>query len=322
MAVRVRDVWLDYREAGSDRKLLENVSGICWSKPFLWTVSDEGRTFECLKPHRGGYRLHRQLALDALFEGLPGQSKQDEADLESIDVADGKIWLCSSHCVVRRQIKKTNGDTVDPRFRVRKSRCLLGSVPVASALSNEVGKAEMGTALPFSGKGSLRWYLSRNNYLSPFIDLPSKENGLDIEGLAIAGRKLLLGLRGPLVDSIAIIVELSLGAGAKLKPWPPRLHFLNLDGLGVRDLTRSNGELLVLAGPVSGVRGPFRLYRWRRRLTKKIQVPELRYEWPPDGDAPEGICRRGKGLLVIYDLEKNSRRIKGGRVRADWLTGV
>jgi hypothetical protein len=46
MAVRVRDVWLDYREAGSDRKLLENVSGICWSKPFLWTVSDEGRTFE------------------------------------------------------------------------------------------------------------------------------------------------------------------------------------------------------------------------------------------------------------------------------------
>jgi hypothetical protein len=189
-------------------------------------------------------------------------------------------------------------------------------------LSAKDHETEAGIALPFSGKGSLRRRLSANRYLKPFIDLPSKENGLDIEGLAVIGRKVLLGLRGPTVDSIALVVELSLGAGASITPSSPRLHFLNLDGLGVRDLARSDDGLLVLAGPVTGSRRPFRLYQWRRRATDRIQTPEHRYEWPPDGDAPEGICRKDRGLLVAYDLKANSRRINGGRVRADWLTGL
>jgi hypothetical protein len=322
MALRIRDVWLDYGTAASDRKLLENVSGICWDDPFLWTVSDEGRTLECLEPHGNGFRLHRQIALDELFEGLPGQRKEDEADIESIDVSSGKIWLCGSHCIVRRQINKTKCDIVDPQFRVRKSRRLLGSVTIASALSETDDRTETGIALPFSGKGSLRRRLSTNRYLRPFIDLPSKENGLDIEGLAVVGRKVLLGLRGPTVDSIAIVVELSLGAEGSIKSSSPRLNFLNLDGLGVRDLARSDDGLFVLAGPVTGSRRPFRLYQWRRRATDRIQTPELRYEWPPDGDAPEGICQKDQGLLIGYDLKPNSRRIKGGRVRADWLTGM
>ncbi|MHC2706568.1 hypothetical protein ACVMHZ_009755 [Bradyrhizobium liaoningense] len=41
MAIRIRKVWLDYRTAGADRKLLSNLSGICWNDPLLWTVSDE-----------------------------------------------------------------------------------------------------------------------------------------------------------------------------------------------------------------------------------------------------------------------------------------
>jgi len=284
-------------------------------------VSDEGRTFECLEPHSDGFRLYRQIELDAVFEALPGRRKQDEADLESIDVADERIWLGESHCIVRRQVEKTNCDTVDPRFRVRKSRRLLGSVPIAAVLADEKSGSEVGTALPFSGRGSLRQRLSGNLYLSPFIDLPSKENGLDIEGLVVAGKKLLLGLRGPVVDSIAIVVELSHGAAGTIKPSPARLHFLNLDGLGIRDLARSDGEILVLAGPVSGAGGPFCLYRWQRRVTNKIQLPDLWYEWPPEGDAPEGICRKDNGLLVVYDLRKDSTRINGKRVRADRLAG-
>jgi uncharacterized protein DUF3616 len=161
MVVRVRDVWLDYGQAGSDRKLLENLSGICWADPFLWTVSDEGRTFECLEPHSDGFRLCRQIELDALFEALPGRRKQDEADLEPIDVADERIWLGGSRCIVRRQVEKTDCDTVDPRFRVRKSRRLLGSVPIA-ALADEKSGSEVGTVLPFSGRGSLRQRLSGN----------------------------------------------------------------------------------------------------------------------------------------------------------------
>ena len=127
MVVRVRDVWLDYAAAASDRKLLENVSGISWADPFLWTVSDEGRTCECFEPHGDGFRLHRHIPLDALFEGLPGHRKQAEADIKSIDVVGGTVWLCGSHCIVRRQINKTNSDVVDPRFRYQRAGAFLAA---------------------------------------------------------------------------------------------------------------------------------------------------------------------------------------------------
>jgi hypothetical protein len=320
MTIRIHKVWLDYGKAGIDRALLRNLSGICWADPFLWTVSDEGRTFECLEPHREGFRLHKQIALDAVFDDLPGRRSGDEADIESIDIARGNVWLCGSHCIVRRQVNKTNADVVDSRFRPRRSRRLLGRIAVDTALEN--GPAIAGVALPFSGKGSLRRKLSNNPYLSPFLDLPSKENGLDIEGLALAGRKLFVGLRGPLVDSIAIVVELGLQSTAGLKTSAPRLHFLDLGGLGVRDLAGSKDGILVLAGPVAGARGPFRLYHWRPRASDRIQLPRLRYAWPSDGDAPEGICCYRDGVMVVYDLGMGSARISGRRVRADWLRGL
>ncbi|WP_354098738.1 DUF3616 domain-containing protein [Bradyrhizobium sp. S3.2.12] len=63
--------------------------------------------------------------------------------------------------------------------------------------------------------------------MSPFIDLPSKENGLDIEALAVAGRRIFLGLRWPVVDSIAIIVELGPRTAAGLETIAPRRHLLD-----------------------------------------------------------------------------------------------
>ncbi len=56
--------------------------------PLLWTVSDEEGTFECPAPQGNGFRLYKQIALDAVFRGLPGQRSEDEANVESIDVAD------------------------------------------------------------------------------------------------------------------------------------------------------------------------------------------------------------------------------------------
>ena len=65
-------VWLDYGKAARKPKFLPNLSAAATAKGFLWTVSDEMRTVECLAPFRSGFRLHRQLSLDALFPGLPG----------------------------------------------------------------------------------------------------------------------------------------------------------------------------------------------------------------------------------------------------------
>src|SRR5215510_3160122 len=109
MAVRIRSLWLDYREAASD-DLLCNLSTVAVAGDFLWTASDEGRTLECLAPDGKGYRLHRQVSLDSLFSDLPKDAKDKkpaEADIESIDVAHGRLWVCGSHCRVRKQRKTT-----------------------------------------------------------------------------------------------------------------------------------------------------------------------------------------------------------------------
>lgn len=318
MSVRMQPVWLDYAGAGGLQKLLANLSAVVWADPFLWSASDEGRTVECLKPHRNGFRLHRQIKLDDVFRGLPGKAENDEADLESIDVADGRLWISGSHCIVRRQVGKTGNNTVDPRFRVRKSRRLLGNVAIADLLAGKV----RGYAMPYSGRGSLRHLLARDQYIAPFIDLPSKENGLDIEGLARWRTGLLVGLRGPLVDSIAMVIELGCDAESEVLLSGTTCHFLDLDGLGVRDLARWDNSIIVLAGPVSAAAGPFRLYRWRPRRTASIQRPQQMFEWGDHVGAPEGICRKHDGVLVVYDTGNNPGRISGSRVRADWLTGL
>ncbi|WFT97008.1 DUF3616 domain-containing protein [Bradyrhizobium barranii] len=318
MGVGVKPVWLDYGNPEGQHKLLTNLSAIAWDDTFLWTASDEGRSVECLKPYRDGFRLHRRFALDDLFLGLPGSESADEIDVESMDVVGGRLWVCGSHCTVRRQAKKTGSLTIDPDLRARKSRRLLGSALLAGILD----QAAVGLAMPYSGKDSLRRRLSNDPYLAPFLNLPGKENGLDIEGLAVRNRAVLIGLRGPIVDSTAVVVEFGSEGSGEITPASHRLHFLELEGLGVRDLARWDGSIIVLAGPVSSAAGPFRLYLWNVRRTDKIQRPRQIFEWKEKNDAPEGICRKGDELLVVYDTGRDMSRIQGGRFRADRLVGL
>jgi hypothetical protein len=309
-------IWLDYGQAAKHSKVLTSLSTLVPAGRFLWTASDEGRTIECLEPSKKGFRLRKQFALPDVFPDLPGDDG-DEADLEAIDIESGTLWICGSHCRVRKQPKVK--DALESRLKDRVSRYLLGCATLAMDGTALLGR---GTALPFEGTGSLREILRRNAYIAPFIDLPSKENGLDIEGMCIGRGRLFLGLRGPLVDSIAIILEIAIGRGMRLLTSRLATHLVNLGGLGVRDLTFVGGTLLVLAGPVSSADEPFRLYRWKPRRSDLIQKAKALCEWPRNGEAPEGICRldrKGKaGFAVLYD-SPDPARIKGTRYRADWI---
>jgi len=310
-------ILLDYGAAAGEPKLLTNLSAAAVAGNFLWTGSDEGRTVECLEPHGAGYRLKQQFSLDALFRGLPGRATRDEVDVESISIGDGMLWIAGSHCHVR--LNRKDRTKVDPRFRSRPSRCLLGAVKLTPDGGDIVGR---GAALPYDGPGSLRDRLRADPYIAPFIDLPSKENGLDIEGLCAVDSRLFLGLRGPVVDSIAIAVELQLGRTGSVMRQRPVLHFLDLGGLGIRDLTRKGRDLLVMAGPVSVANAPFRLFRWRPKRSAHIERPELLMEWTGLDEHPEGIAilkrDNRKGLLMLLD-SPDLKRIAGKRYRADWV---
>lgn len=315
MALRIAArIALDYAGAAQPI-LLRNLSGVAMSGQFIWTVSDEGRTVECLAPWQGGYKLHKQFELDHHIDDIPGLDTQDELDLEGIDVADGVLWLCGSHCRVRR--KPDGEDQLNARMRNRPSRCLLAALPLAG----RAAKFNAASKLPFRGQGSVRKHLHKNEYLQPFLDLPSKENGLDIEGFALYRGMIFLGLRGPLLDSIAVVVALKLTRKMAIKT--SSLCFLDLGGLGVRDLARDGDDLLVLAGPVSATAGPFRIFRWNPQFTDAIQKPAFLFEWPPGDEKPEGICvtehEGERVLLTLYD-SPNEGRLVGNTYFADFIT--
>ena len=311
-------VILDYGGAQELCDLLGNLSGVAADGDTLWTVSDEGRSLERLTAEAGGYRLAEQIALDDLFPDLPPGK---EADLEAVDVAGGRVWICGSHCRVRR--KPDGSGRLNAGFRRRPSRHLLGAVALRRKRETY--------ALPYLGNGSLRRRLRADSFLSAFMNLPSKENGLDVEALAVLGRRLMVGLRGPVIDSFAVVMELALDRAGHVTDEPPIRHVLRLGGLGIRDLARWDGGLLVLAGPVTAADGPFRVHRWRPERLDEPQEAAIVHRWPlPEHgrpEHPEGLCRLSRdgrdGVLVLYDSPDRGR-VAGAQYRADWfpLIGV
>lgn len=313
---------LDYAEAASSRGLLDNLSAVAGNGKFLWTAADEGRSVECLKLDGDRYKFHRQVCLDDAFTAIPGQAKNDEVDIESIDIAGGRLWICGSHCRVRKKPDKDKPSVLKPDIVSRPSRCLFGSIKLKG---NGGALAAAGQRLPFEGKGSLRERLAKNPFLVDFIDLPSKENGLDIEGMVIFKDDALFGLRGPLIDSFAVVMEVPIKNGLRIDGDGPSMHFLNLGGLGVRDLAHTGNDLLVLAGPVSTASRPFRIYRWRPRKTDTVQEPDelIIDDWTREGEEPEGICclkyQGADGIFILYDKPDRRRRIRASHYIADWF---
>jgi Protein of unknown function (DUF3616) len=324
-AISDAKIILDYKDA-EGKKLLKSLSGLAATGDFLWTVSDEGRTLECLKRSGDGYALNGpQIKLDDIFlntagrSKIPGLEKKDELDLESIDIADGHLWLAASHCRVR--VKQLIEGEPNNRIESRKSRRLLARI----ALEQEGGALGAAQALPFNinDPGSLRAHLTRDPFLKPFLRLPGKENGLDIEGLAVLNGAAYLGLRGPLIDSCAVAVEVVFEDGFQIRQCI--IHFIDLDGLGIRDFARDGDSIVLIAGPVSDDLGPFKLLRWKPQRMAAVQKAASVFPWPSGVEKPEGLCmteRSGqRGALIVYDSPVNSR-IDGRKYSADWLTPI
>ncbi|PRY48378.1 uncharacterized protein DUF3616 [Geodermatophilus tzadiensis] len=198
------------------------------------------------------------------------------------------------------------------------------------------GTPERGALL--GSVGGLADALSTDEHLAPFLSVPSKDNGLDVEGLAaVDDGTVLVGLRGPVLRGWAVVLELRLN---EVPGRPDRLalrdcdkYFLRLDGLGVRDLCRDGDDLLVLAGPTMDLDGPTRLYCWhgavRKRKSPVVRNEQLtRLDVPlplrPDRVEPEEGRDKAEGVtplpdaaepavLVVYDTPADARRRNDGR---------
>jgi hypothetical protein len=187
-----------------------------------------------------------------------------------------------------------------------------------------------------------RW-LRKDPLLAPFLKIPAKENGLDIEGIAVSGSDVWLGLRGPVLSGHAVVLQLELKETRSGRLKPKRLeperrryrrHLLDTGGLGIRDLRLDGEDLLLLVGPTMALEGTAHVLRWRRAIHDQAEglVPRERLElvvdlpYSRDADHPEGLelwPEAGRSaLLVVYDAPAGKRLERAGRtVRADVLLG-
>jgi hypothetical protein len=168
--------------------------------------------------------------------------------------------------------------------------------------------------------------LRKDAHLAPFLEIPAKENGLDIEGIAVDGDRVVVGLRGPVINGWACVLDFRIREG---KPGQLKLEgelskrWLKLDGLGVRDMKRHGPDLLILAGPTMALDGPALVYRWRDWASPpEADVVPIRPERLLDlpyghgCDHPEAITPwptpAGPGLLIVCDSPARGRLLAGG----------
>jgi hypothetical protein len=233
------------------------------------------------------------------------------------------------------------------------NRYLIGRIPVVAEEngytlareSTHKGKQRSAAMLRGDEHGNeLTALLKDDEHLGPFLAIPGKDNGFDIEGIAVAGNHLLLGLRGPVLRGWALVVEVALvddeqPGRLRLAPVDEdgrlyRKHFLDLGGLGIRDLCVQGKDILVLAGPTMDLDGPVTVLRWCGAAIpgKECVVPANELEPVLDlpfgrgVDHPEGIALFPSAggelgsLLVVHDSASPSRQIGESTLVADVFT--
>jgi hypothetical protein len=337
-------------EGESELKIPSSLSAVQPIGNTLWLVGDESRSVERLTSgDYTNYNVHHSFDLAAYFK-LPGPS-DEEVDLEGIawDEENGRLWIVGSHSYRRKQPKPGASDE-DAWKALSKTdrqanRYLLGYLELTGLPVNAEGGASSvapskGFALPFDDTSSrLIDALSASKTYEPFLDLPSKDNGFDIEGLAVANGRVFVGLRGPVLRGWATILQLTLASHDDGTLTLERKngdrhdyvrHIFDLGGLGIRDLCVWNEAMLILAGPTMDLGGPMRIFLWRdafhhdRNRCIDGSRLELLFELPYGDriDHAEGIAlfqRPGEApkLLVVYDSPAKGRLHEGSYYKAD-----
>jgi hypothetical protein len=328
-----------------------NLSAVRLDGRALWIAGDETATVERLladdpeRPAEFGEETTFRLAD---FVDLPGEDAEEEADVEGLARTGAFLWAVGSHSLRRKQIKVRHEGAKAlkrlARVEGQDNRQLLVRLPIAEVggapapVREAVVDGVRHRAAALSAKDDLRLLLRDDEHLGPFLPIPGKDNGLDIEGIAVRDDRVYLGLRGPVLRGWAFVLELrpyveeDEPGRLRLRRFddglPYRKHVLDLDGLGVRDLCPAGDDLLVLAGPTMDLDGPVRIYRWHggfRAAAPSIVrgdllSRELELTYGEGDDHAEGLSLLGEDrVLVVYDSPADARVTGDGAVIADVL---
>ena len=280
----------------------QDVSGIDWTGNFLLLGSDEGARIEVVKG-----RLDAGYDTDDSKIPLSRSPDDEEVDIEGIAGEGSLFYVVGSHSLKRKRVK--------PDKSQKKNRKRLRDV-THEASRDAVFRVELdldtGALVKGPDRITLRHFLEQDEILARFAKIPSKENGIDIEGIAVRDGRLYVGFRGPVLrgNYVPVLVLESFHVAADYE-----LRFVNLGGFGVRDIVAVDNGFLILAGPIGDAVGHYELWFWTGEdaIGGDDQPPsalEKIGEIPSDGAKAEGVTVTLESadayeLIVVYDSREN-----------------
>ena len=346
----MKKVALEFGEAGKD--IAKSLSALVCAGGAVFAGGDEGVKMARLEERDGGQRFELDTLIDlSKWFDLPKPPPMDptkkvkEIDLEglAVDLESNVMWLVGSHSLKRGKAEAgvVTAKNLKELSEVKSdaNRCFLGCV----RLRDEGGKLQLSAdgpkpsderAAQLVGDETTNELLDEirgdelfKRFCTAGAAIPGKDNGVDIEGLACApGGRVLVGMRGPVLRGIAIVLELApmrvespatkadrmrltaIGAGGRKY----RRHFLDLGGHGIRDLCWDDGDLLVLAGPTAGLDAPPVIFRWKaaKEALGKASSDEEQFFW------------RAEGALVVEPLGADWQQEEPGVDHAETITFI
>jgi hypothetical protein len=320
----------------------------------FWFCCDERSSLERLTIlEDGSLGKHKQFDLSAYLE-LPSAT-DCEIDIEGLGLDENYLWLTGSHSLARKKPRKK--DSIEKQIKrlatVKEdpNRYILAKIPIVK--DPETGDYELfkttnsprqanpfqASQLAFKGRRNrLMEVLEDDEHFKHFMKIPGKDNGFDIEGLAVDNDKIYIGVRGPVLRGWAVILELQFEEAAKgffdLKPFQKgkyyKKHFLRLQGMGIRDLIILEKDMLILAGPTMDIDGTISVYRWKNALLAQSDTVVHRSEMQKLFDVPHGYGEKSgrdkaegmalydpNSLLIVFDSPTDERKAGESQVAAD-----
>jgi hypothetical protein len=278
------------------RKAALNISGaICadWdaNQRQCYAVNDEANYFHLFTIN--GFTIVPQKRGRLIAKRDNDDNK--ELDLESVTYGNNFVYFVGSHGHPRRKGKFSDGSFRLFRLPVDKK----GKATVEFEDKRPVDTIEASEKL-----GAV---IDAVEGLSDFSKVKLKDNGANIEGVAVLGNDLFFGFRAPVIERGATVLRVSIDHLFGDESDNAQSYVLDLgSGYGIRDMAVFEDRILILAGGAQN--DPLKPIIWSWKPGKRPRL--LSVLDTPEGSKAEtlmlvSIKKKKLRVLVMFDNLKN-----------------